>query len=271
MTRRILVGGRADDPCLDLLVREARSSGYEVVDARVNQSETRAFRWCLQEGLAHLEGRLLEANAAFLRVDAPTGRNRQSDAPSLAELLTDWALARTSVALLNRFQSRIAASPAATLSLARACGLRIPSTNLSSEPFHQSTVSTSSEPRHDSELRVYIVGDEALAFSIEAVAPEGRAERGCLIAPVPVPLPLLDPVHSVGRALGVDFGCATFRSCQQTGELVFFGIDPSPSFARCDRLSGSAISRAILRSLLEPPSARRPTGRPGPLVNSDAI
>jgi len=275
VTRRILVAGPADDPCLALLVHEAERSGYEIVDARANTSCARPFHWSVQDGVALLEGRPLEANAAFLRIDAPTGRNRPSEGPSLAEMLTDWALAHPNVALPNRFQSRIAASRPATLSLARACGLRIQKTDLSNEcPSADEAAPVSSnrgEPRNVSELRVYLAGDDTLAFSIEAPAPEGRVERGCLIAPVPVPRPLLDPIHSVGRALGIDYGCATFRSCPRTGELLFFGIDPSPSFERCDRLSGGAICRAILRALLEPPSAGRKTDRPSATVGRDLV
>ena len=272
MTSRILVAGSAGDPCLALLVREAQSSGYEVLDARLGHSEHRTFRWCVEDGTAHLEGRLLDADAAFLRIDAPAGPNRTGDGTSLAELLTDWALSRPRVAMLNRFKSRITDSRAATLSLARACGLRIPKTELSNAALRSapppSVRSITVEPLRQSELRVYVAGEESFAFSIEAPAPEGRVERGCLIAPVPVPMALLDPIHSVVRALGMDFGSATFRTCPRTGELLFHEIDSSPSFARCDRLSGSAICRAILKSLLEPPSARRPTGRPPAIVEA---
>lgn len=281
MKQRIVVGGHEADPCLSQLVGEAAALGYEVIDARSSSSSRRRFHWSMDDGITVLDGRRLEVDAAFLR---PEG---EPDA-SLSEALESWVLAHPGVAFLNRFRSPIASNRAAVRSVARACGLRIPRTvvsNVSEAPDERprsgdagretletvasDTGSHSGTMRQPTlaapELRVYLVGELAIAFTRETTL-RSVARGPLLVAPTQLPARLRDSLLSLLSALGMSFGAASLKTCPDTGELLFVDVDPSPVFDRCDRLSGGAISRAILSALFEPPSSRRSTDRPPPLA-----
>jgi len=262
MRRRLVIAGSALDPCLQRLADEARAAGHTVIDATVRDGSTRRFLWRLDDTTALLDDQPLEVDAAFVR-DGSAGEPLTS---TFAGMLYTWALSNPQIALLNRFRSGRAASGLALLPLARACGLRVPRTAISSE---SSSLGSDTGVRMrpvimqerlvSPELRVFVVADETIGFRVEPVVASGAVERPPLLAPVDVPQALVEPLRCLVQALGLDYGAATLKTCPDTGAPVFLDFDPAPVFVRFDRLSGGAVTRAILRALFSPARAERPT------------
>ncbi len=266
MKGRIVIGGSAVDPCLLRLADEARAMGHEVIDATVRGGSTRRFHWRMDDASAILDDQPLTVDAAFLREAAPTTSEKMLT--TFSGMLYAWVLSNPHVAFLNRFRSARVASGLALLPLAQACGLRVPKTAVSLAPPNDdggedngpaSVPVIVQERLVAPELRVFVVGDETIGFRVEPLPSNGAAARPPLLAPVEVPPRLVDPLLSLVQALGLDYGAASLKTCPDSGEPVFLDFDAAPLFARFDRLSGGAISQAILRELFDPERSERPT------------
>lgn len=266
MKRRIVIAGSALDPCLQRLADEARETGHVVVDATVREGQTRRFLWRLDDATVLLDDQPLEVEAAFVR-ETTDGVPGEATPSTFAGMLYTWALSNPQVALLNRFRSARVTSGPALLPLARACGLRVPRTAISSESSSLGGTFSAGRARPvivqerlvDPEVRVFVVGGEVIAFRLDTPLASAGRERPPLVAPVDAPLALSEPLRCFVQALGLDYGAATLKTCPDTGVLVFLDFDPAPVFVRFDRLSGGKISRAILRALFDPARAEEPT------------
>lgn len=196
-----------------------------------------------------------------------------------------WLLAHDDVRLLNRNYAGQVNKPY-MLSEAARCGLRIPRTWITNEMDALEGMDGAAEmiakpvpgggytqmvgellestPRREGrsaapafvqerlvapEVRIYGVGGRFIPFAVISDQLDYRSSDDAIVEPVPVER--IDPalVAALSRLmdrLGMEYGAADFKTHADTGELVFLEINSSPMFVAFDRVSGDAVSDAIL-------------------------
>lgn len=96
------------------------------------------------------------------------------------------------------------------------------------------------------ELRVYRIGARWFGFLLRSPALDYRTDPGVEVAHVPAPAALTPALGRLMDALGLDFGAADFKTCPDTGRLLFLEVNSAPMFAAFDRVAASALSDAML-------------------------
>jgi hypothetical protein len=103
------------------------------------------------------------------------------------------------------------------------------------------------------EVRVFGVGEgntrRYVAFRVESDALDYRTDDDARVVHLPLEQVDADVVEGLGRlmdALQMDWGAADFKTCPDTGRLVFLEINSGPMFGAFDDVSGFAVSDAIL-------------------------
>jgi glutathione synthase/RimK-type ligase-like ATP-grasp enzyme len=99
------------------------------------------------------------------------------------------------------------------------------------------------------EVRIYGVGGRFIPFAVISDQLDYRTDKSTRVEPRP--LEGIDPALVAGLArlmerLGMEYGAADFKTDADTGGLVFLEINSGPMFAGFDRVSGYAVSDAIL-------------------------
>lgn len=103
------------------------------------------------------------------------------------------------------------------------------------------------------EVRVYGVGRGStrrfVPFRVESDALDYRADAESRVVHLPLDGVDAEAVEGLGRlmdTLEMDYGAADFKTCPDTGRLVFLEINSGPMFSAFDEVSGWAVSDAIL-------------------------
>lgn len=105
------------------------------------------------------------------------------------------------------------------------------------------------------ELRVYVVGDERFAISIQSEDLDYRATDldEDDVKEAVVPPQLLDGLNKLVSELGLDFCAVDFKTQPGSpGEYVLLDVNDAPLFADCDSKLNCAITRAMVKFLLAP-------------------
>lgn len=98
------------------------------------------------------------------------------------------------------------------------------------------------------EIRVYGIGDRFFAFKLVADALDYRSTADCKVLVVEedeLPRGLLEGLRALMARLGMDFGAADFKTCAETGRLLFLEINNGPMFAAFDTACGGELTGAI--------------------------
>lgn len=193
-----------------------------------------------------------------------------------------WVAAHEDVRSLNRWSLYPAANKPHALHLARQCGLAIPTTLITNhlgrvDEFAPGTgkivkpinggaytqrlgaVRDRTESRDSvaaapavvqveliqPEVRVFGIDGRFLAFHVISDELDYRSTQQTRVVPIPVPEGLAAGLGWLLDALGMDFGAADFKTCAETGRLLFLEINTSPMFAAFDKASGGAVTGAI--------------------------
>ena len=142
----LLIAGGAADGNLGWLASTASRLGWAVETLLVDADTPPGFAWDLATGRARLDGRPLEARAAFVRYDV-FPQLKGGTAGAIAGAMA-WYAAVTAfcdaegVFTLNRGISPISASKPAMLRKAAACGLAIPATLVTNSEADARTFAT---------------------------------------------------------------------------------------------------------------------------------
>jgi glutathione synthase/RimK-type ligase-like ATP-grasp enzyme len=207
-----------------------------------------------------------------------------------------WLLAHPQVRVFNADMSVVAHNKPAALMRARACGLRTPDTWVSNDvallkarldqpaiakpvagggychtleeavaDVHAaySAMPALIQPRLVApELRVFVVGQQPMAFEVSSPSLDYRALQDAEVEPVPVPEPEAQALLALMRELRMDFGAADFKTDPATGALVFLELNTSPMFARFDAACGGVLAACMVQHLLgvSPVIAQSPVG-----------
>jgi hypothetical protein len=289
----LLIAGGDRDPNIGSIMGRMRERGIEGEVLLVGAGSHPGITWDFPNDRLLVDGREVNADAAFIRYDVFTGMADPRPqvnyrAQTWYTTLHGWLLAHPMRVLNRRYGGQT--NKPFMLQRARVAGLRIPHTLVTNEldalerdaageerivkpvtggGYTQmlSVVLANTERREGKsaapaivqrrlvapEIRVYGVGDAARrrfeAFHVRSEQLDYRVDDATEV----VHLPLSDVAPEVLAGLGalmddleMDYGAADFKTDPETGRLVFLEINSSPMFVAFDRVSGHAVSDAIL-------------------------
>lgn len=288
--RPVLIAGGDADPNILSLLRRAAERELPVLPLLTGPDRTPAVTWNVQADTLLVDGREVRPRAGFMRYDvfqamADPRPEVSFRAQAWHTTLHGWMLAHDEVRMMNRRYAGQTNKPF-MLSLAAACGLRIPRTRITNELDALEMLPDASEmiakpvpggghtrmvgellgtsARRDGvsaapaivqerlvapEVRIYGVGGRFLPFAVISDQLDYRTDSATRV--VPMPLHCIAPalIASLARLmdrLGMEYAAADFKTDARTGELVFLEINSGPMFVAFDRASGNAVSDAIL-------------------------
>lgn len=96
------------------------------------------------------------------------------------------------------------------------------------------------------EVRVFGIGGRLLAFSVASDDLDYRENQSARVTPLDeVPSGVGEGLLRLMDGLGLDFGAADFKTCPDTGRLLFLEINTGPMFAAFDQASNGAVTTAL--------------------------
>lgn len=99
------------------------------------------------------------------------------------------------------------------------------------------------------ELRVFRAGAALLGFDVASAALDYRQDRATVVRPRTVPQELQAPLLALTDAMGLDWCASDFKTCPQTGRLLYLETNANPMFAAFDRAAEGALCRQMLRAM----------------------
>jgi glutathione synthase/RimK-type ligase-like ATP-grasp enzyme len=286
----LLIAGGQSDPNLQALADAAEALGVDWLDGRVPPGVSPPFHWDLSAAHALPWGGPQPPTGAFLRqdvfaaLDDPRPQVAQRALGWLA-CWQGWLLANPQVRVFNAGITAVPHNKPAALLRARACGLRIPATWVSNHSarlaeraqqgpaiakpvagggYCQTLEEAMAHVQEDysampaliqprlvaPELRVFVVGDQPMAFEVRSPSLDYRALQDAEVEPVPVPEAPALALLALMREFRMDFGAADFKTDPHSGELVFLELNTSPMFARFDQSCGGVLAASMVAHLL---------------------
>lgn len=100
------------------------------------------------------------------------------------------------------------------------------------------------------EIRIYIIGNRYFAFNMISPELDYRSTQNCRVEPTDVPSDLTDRYGKLLMKLGLDFAAADFKTCPETGQLLFLEVNTGPMFAAFDRASNGKLCDAMIETLV---------------------
>jgi glutathione synthase/RimK-type ligase-like ATP-grasp enzyme len=101
------------------------------------------------------------------------------------------------------------------------------------------------------ELRVYAVGGNYFGFNVISPELDYRTTQNCRLEYVAqLPTELTTAFASLLEKLGLDFAAADFKTCPDTGRLMFLEVNTGPMFAAFDRASEGRLCDAMVTALM---------------------
>lgn len=203
-----------------------------------------------------------------------------------AAAIEGWLQAHPQVRQFNARQQLVAYNKPASLLRAQAAGLRIPRTWVSNDVArlreaqalgphiakpvagggHCQTLEDALAPlapalAHSAmpaliqprlvapECRVFVVGQQALAFEVRSPSLDYRVHQDAEVHPIDPP----DGLPALLRLMAdfqMDFGAADFKTDPDTGQWVFLELNTSPMFVRFNQASEGRLCRAMVQHLV---------------------
>ncbi|MDQ3799517.1 MAG: hypothetical protein M3384_08710 [Acidobacteriota bacterium] len=209
--------------------------------------------------------------------------------------LNGWLAAHSGIRMFNRRNLRYTTNKPLVLHLAQSFGLKIPDTVITNDfsylaQFEKNRrlvakpvngggycrsfeeVSRQTELKNETtaaapaivqnrliapEIRIYAVGGNFFAFRIESEELDYRTAAKCRIEYIEdFSDKLTGGFAKLLDALGLDFAAADFKTCAETGELVFLEVNTSPMFAAFDSSSKGALSDSMVKFLISAEDGR---------------
>lgn len=99
------------------------------------------------------------------------------------------------------------------------------------------------------ELRVFRIGRVLMGFDVASPELDYRRDPGTRVDPREVPQALRAPLLALTDAMGLDWCASDFKTCQQSGRLLYLETNANPMFAAFDRAVEGALCRQMLCAL----------------------
>lgn len=286
----IVAGGNAD-PNINCLLRRLanRSEGYLVLCTNASSPRmtwTLSDDRLMIDGVEVNAEALFLRYDVFTYL-----RDRQVESQQRAarwyHAILAWALAHDNVAFLNRRYGAQQTSKPYVLTLARSLGLSVPASIVTNAAMAltgtdvdqwivkpvdggeytrilDEAVADEDWVRRNGavpmivqrrlvapDLRVYRIGERWFGFKLLSAAVDYRTAAGVSIMPLRPTPDIVDPLSRLMDRLGLDFGAADFKTCPETGRLLFLEVNPAPMFSAFDGVADGALADAILDWLLD--------------------
>lgn len=271
----ILVAGGQLDPNIGALLRCILRRGAAFRDLLVGPELRPRLRIDLEGGLC-LNGEEIRPAACFVRHDVFLAQGSQRPEHQRAALnwyqaIRGWASSQDQVRLLNR-RSR-GADPNKYDNLVRAArlGLRVPPTEIRTDPMPSPRGALIRKPvaggeltepvdgvmpgpgypvfvqprLHRPEMRVYRIGDELLAFAIDSPDLDYRRAQRVHLNSCSSPPDVSDRLVALCEELGLDFAAADFMRADD-GEWCFLEVNSQPMFAAFDEVVDGRLCDAMV-------------------------
>jgi hypothetical protein len=100
------------------------------------------------------------------------------------------------------------------------------------------------------EVRIYAIGNRFFAFNVISPELDYRATQNCRVESTGVPEELSVRFGALLAKLGLDFAAGDFKTCPDTGQLLFLEVNNGPMFAAFDRATNGELCRTIVHTLL---------------------
>lgn len=276
----LLVAGGQLDPNIGAFLRQCLARGVRFRDVLLGPQIRPRIAYDL-DGRFELNGERLEVSACFVRHDVFLAQRTHSSEDSRACLnwfhaVRDWSIASADVRVLNRYSRTSDQGKYGVLARARAHGLTIPATVVSTDPGRDAFAGGIRKPVAGGELtqlcspsdaplphpyflqprllrpelRVYRIGERYLGFGIASPDLDYRSEHNVSLQHEAVPDEVAGPLGHLCTEMGLDFAAADFMR-DEHGAWVFLEINAQPMFAAFDRICSGGISNAIIDWLTE--------------------
>ena len=275
----LLVAGGQLDPNIGALLRRCLARKVEFRDLLVGPGLTPSLTITLDGGIA-LNDEPLSPNACFLRHDVFLAQSTNAPGDHRSALnwynaVRDWALTQDRVRILNRRGRSADQGKYVALARARAAGLRIPDTvittlaepgsgderirkpvaggeltELLGEDLGPWPYPYFTQPRlRRPEMRIYRIGDSLLAFELLSDDLDYRLHHRVKIRPTAVPPAVANGLITLCGELGLDFAAADFMLGDQD-EWTFLEVNSQPMFAAFDATLEGQLSDLLIDWLL---------------------
>lgn len=99
------------------------------------------------------------------------------------------------------------------------------------------------------EVRIYAIAGEFYAFRILSDVLDYRTTNKVEINSIEAPQDLCKKLTLLMDRLAMNFGAADFKTCPETGELLFLEINSSPMFSAFDKIAGGAVVDSLVSFL----------------------
>ena len=99
------------------------------------------------------------------------------------------------------------------------------------------------------EVRVYAIGDRYFAFNVISPELDYRSTQNCRVEAMEVPGELTKGFGALLEILGLDFAAADFKTCPETGRLLFLEVNNGPMFAAFDRATNGELCHTMVHML----------------------
>ena len=100
------------------------------------------------------------------------------------------------------------------------------------------------------EIRIYAVGDRYFAFNVMSPDLDYRSKQNCRVESTDVPTELIDGFRALLEKLGLDFAAADFKTCPDTGQLLFLEVNTGPMFAAFDHATNGELCHTMVQMLI---------------------
>lgn len=100
------------------------------------------------------------------------------------------------------------------------------------------------------EVRIYAIGNRYFAFNVISPELDYRATQNCRVEPTEVPEQLSGRFSALLAKLGLDFAAADFKTCPDTGQLLFLEVNTGPMFAAFDHATNGELCHTMIETLL---------------------
>lgn len=290
LRRSLLIVGGDADPNITALLAAAERSGVSCHKLLVGKSSHPSLSWDIGNGKLILDDEPLQCSAAFVRPDVFTALNdghasSQYRAMSWHTAVVGWLAAHPEVFIFNRRNLNQVTNKPLVLNLARDCGLAVPQTLITNDreslaSFRSGVVKPINgggycEPLTEAlgrtpvkdgrmaapaivqqrlvppEVRVYAIGDRYFAFNVISPQLDYRSTQNCRIESTEVPYELIGGFGALLAMLGLDFAAADFKTCPDTGRLLFLEVNNGPMFAAFDRATSGELCLTMVQTLMK--------------------
>ena len=261
----LLVAGGQLDPNIGSLLRQCLARKVPFRDILVGPKIRARLTYDL-DGRFELEGKRLNVTACFVRHDVFLPQHTRSLDDSRSSLnwfhaVRDWSVANPHVRVFNRHAITVDQGKYGVLVKARAHGLRVPETIVSTNPacatathgirkpvaggeLTELCMAVDVELPHPyflqekllrPELRVYRVGNKYFGFGIASPDLDYRLAHNVSLQQEDVPNQVAGPLASLCNAMNFDFAAADFMRAND-GSWVFLEVNSQPMFVAFDHV-----------------------------------